>query len=319
MELDAAYQMLPAALRFTVEKAAGHPIYSWYVDVRDGALLYAAVGPAGFCAAWGQQGQREPIADPLRRAIEPANSRWFVESAPSPRGDRGLRRATRPASSGPFDHLDPLFTETFGLLPERTQAFFQEPSAAHPFVTANSFWHAGWRGNTMTFQAWCFAAGEESVSFAHGRKQITLPGNLPWDFVQRALAKVPMKTHATWWARPKVTQAPAIAYTTLGVVPGAPDAEIRARYRALVKQWHPDVASGSRFEVARRFHQIQQAWQAIGSPAARARYDASLTRTRALPISIGRAGWWRAETGDRSLRQRASEAFSRSRPPTAKA
>ncbi len=48
-------------------------------------------------------------------------------------------------------------------------------------------------------------------------------------------------------------------YKTLGVSPGVSDAELRAAYRRLVQQHHPDHNRGSA-ESARRFEEIQEAY-----------------------------------------------------------
>lgn len=51
-------------------------------------------------------------------------------------------------------------------------------------------------------------------------------------------------------------------YRTLGVSPGAPDAEVRAAYRRLVQIHHPDHNHGSA-ESARRFEEVQAAYARV--------------------------------------------------------
>ncbi len=51
-------------------------------------------------------------------------------------------------------------------------------------------------------------------------------------------------------------------YETLGVRPGASDAELRAAYHRLVQLHHPDHNKGSP-ESARRFEEVQQAYAQI--------------------------------------------------------
>lgn len=51
-------------------------------------------------------------------------------------------------------------------------------------------------------------------------------------------------------------------YVTLGVSPGASDAELRAAYRRLVKLHHPDHNNGSA-ESARAFEEVQEAYARI--------------------------------------------------------
>jgi curved DNA-binding protein CbpA len=51
-------------------------------------------------------------------------------------------------------------------------------------------------------------------------------------------------------------------YATLGVTPGASDAELRAAYRRLVQLHHPDHNGGSP-ESARRFEEVQDAYARV--------------------------------------------------------
>lgn len=60
------------------------------------------------------------------------------------------------------------------------------------------------------------------------------------------------------------------AYQILGVEPTASDAEIRKAYRALAKQHHPDKKGGD----AEKFKEVQRAYDKVGTPSARAAYDA---------------------------------------------
>jgi curved DNA-binding protein CbpA len=85
-------------------------------------------------------------------------------------------------------------------------------------------------------------------------------------------------------------------YTTLGVGPGASDAELRAAYRRLVQLHHPDHNGGSP-ESARRFEEVQEAYahvrelrrrgDAAGAPRPGA---ARSTGQRRDPSSSGRPG-----------------------------
>jgi curved DNA-binding protein CbpA len=63
-------------------------------------------------------------------------------------------------------------------------------------------------------------------------------------------------------------------YEILGVAPDATPEEIRAAYRALVKQYHPDVNHDP--DAGERFIAIQQAYETLIDPDARARYDLAL-------------------------------------------
>ncbi len=51
-------------------------------------------------------------------------------------------------------------------------------------------------------------------------------------------------------------------YRTLGVDPGAGEAELRAAYRRLAQRHHPDHNRGS-VESARRFEEVQESWAEI--------------------------------------------------------
>ncbi|WP_120006859.1 J domain-containing protein [Nesterenkonia muleiensis] len=57
-------------------------------------------------------------------------------------------------------------------------------------------------------------------------------------------------------------------YAVLGVAPDADPQSIRAAYRRAAREHHPD-RGGS----AQTFHQVQSAWDVLGSPEARADYD----------------------------------------------
>jgi curved DNA-binding protein CbpA len=68
-------------------------------------------------------------------------------------------------------------------------------------------------------------------------------------------------------------------YRILGLRPGADGKKIKAAYRALVKQFHPDVSTDSRAEP--RTKEINRAYETLGDPEARTVYDAALERRRA--------------------------------------
>jgi DnaJ-class molecular chaperone len=77
-------------------------------------------------------------------------------------------------------------------------------------------------------------------------------------------------------------------YAVLGVGLDASDGDIRAAYRRLVKQYHPDHYGAD----SGPFLQIQQAYAVLSDPAARRDYDLSL---RQPPRDSGRNGYRRAE------------------------
>lgn len=61
-------------------------------------------------------------------------------------------------------------------------------------------------------------------------------------------------------------------YDVLGVARGASEEEIRAAYRRLAKRYHPDFNPGDRAAEA-RFKEISAAYEILGDPEKRARYD----------------------------------------------
>jgi molecular chaperone DnaJ len=67
----------------------------------------------------------------------------------------------------------------------------------------------------------------------------------------------------------------------LGVRPEASDGEIKAAFRKLAKQYHPDLHAGDKRAEA-RFKEVNEAHAILSDPGARAQYDASLLQRRSL-------------------------------------
>ncbi|WP_423923959.1 DnaJ domain-containing protein [Frigoribacterium sp. 2-23] len=85
-----------------------------------------------------------------------------------------------------------------------------------------------------------------------------------------------------------MTPSPASAtpYEVLGVPATASDDELRRAYRRLAREAHPDLGGS-----AESFRRLQQAWDAIGTPEARAAYDRGRSSTgSASPTGTARAG-----------------------------
>ncbi|MCR4435433.1 MAG: molecular chaperone DnaJ [Clostridiales bacterium] len=61
-------------------------------------------------------------------------------------------------------------------------------------------------------------------------------------------------------------------YEVLGVDKSASDADIKKAYRKLAKQYHPDVNPGDKTAEA-KFKEINEAYEVLGDPQKRARYD----------------------------------------------
>jgi len=70
-------------------------------------------------------------------------------------------------------------------------------------------------------------------------------------------------------------------YGALGLRPEARDEEIKAAFRKLAKQHHPDLHAGDK-GAEERFKDVNEAYAILSDPGARARYDAILSQSRSL-------------------------------------
>ena len=68
-------------------------------------------------------------------------------------------------------------------------------------------------------------------------------------------------------------------YATLGLHQRCTDAQIRAGYRVLAKQHHPDINGGSR-EALARTQELNAAYETLSDPERRAAYDAELAESK---------------------------------------
>jgi curved DNA-binding protein CbpA len=75
-------------------------------------------------------------------------------------------------------------------------------------------------------------------------------------------------------------------YEILKVSPKASNAEIKSAYRRLARKLHPDVNGGSE-ETARDFAKIAKAYEILGNPQERARYDQKLLQSQFQKFDSG--------------------------------
>lgn len=73
-------------------------------------------------------------------------------------------------------------------------------------------------------------------------------------------------------------------YETLGIQAGADLAAIKAGYRRMVKQWHPDVCKEQ--DAAEVFRQVQHAFEVLSDPRKKARYDVGLKLEKQAQLNM---------------------------------
>lgn len=76
-------------------------------------------------------------------------------------------------------------------------------------------------------------------------------------------------------------------YDVLGVAPDARHDEIRAAYRRLMRQHHPDRRPGDP-AAEERAREVTAAWAVLGRPSARAAYDRRRAAARVLAPTVAR-------------------------------
>src|SRR5437773_1629514 len=93
-------------------------------------------------------------------------------------------------------------------------------------------------------------------------------------------------------------------YSTLGVAKTATDKEIKQAFRRLARKHHPDVNPGDKAAES-RFKELNEAYEVLGDPAKRKKYDELGTNWRMYEQAAagapggGPAGGWNIHFGDR--------------------
>jgi len=85
-------------------------------------------------------------------------------------------------------------------------------------------------------------------------------------------------------------------YAALGLEASATQREIRAAYRRLARETHPDRTAGDT-ALERRFKRIARAYEVLGDPARRKAYDGRLTWGRFAPPGTGGPASYAVDTG----------------------
>ena len=62
-------------------------------------------------------------------------------------------------------------------------------------------------------------------------------------------------------------------YATLGISKTASQDEIKAAFRRLAKQFHPDIYQGDKKVAEEKFKKIAEAYEILSDPATREQYD----------------------------------------------
>src|SRR3970040_1539616 len=93
-------------------------------------------------------------------------------------------------------------------------------------------------------------------------------------------------------------------YSTLGVTKASTEKEIKQAFRKLARKHHPDVNPGDK-QAETRFKEINEAYEVLGDPAKRQKYDELGANWRAYEQAEARggpnpfAGRWNVNMGGR--------------------
>lgn len=99
-------------------------------------------------------------------------------------------------------------------------------------------------------------------------------------------AVFPRAVLMTWFGATQRPGEAATLYAVLGVSQSASAADIKASWKRLARQWHPDVCREP--DAAGQFRAIQEAWEILGDENRRARYNAGLALEATWKAQNGR-------------------------------
>ncbi|XP_074578413.1 chaperone protein dnaJ 20, chloroplastic-like [Curcuma longa] len=117
----------------------------------------------------------------------------------------------------------------------------------------------------------------------------------PNSLYRSSFSPIPTKTAAAPRFRVSASATPAAQatmYDLLSVSHTAGASEIRAAYRRLALQWHPDAcrSAGEERRYAERFMEAREAYEVLSDPARRRSYDLALSGDRwAAAVGAGPA------------------------------
>ena len=111
------------------------------------------------------------------------------------------------------------------------------------------------------------------------------------------------------------------AYAVLGVGRQVDRDSLKAIYKSMARDWHPDRHQGAgREEAERRFQEISQAYQTLYDPVQRALYDKEIDEAKTAADAAKaarrfRAGTWNTEVPDMRARLRNAKKEEAGMPP----
>lgn len=121
--------------------------------------------------------------------------------------------------------------------------------------------------------------------------------------------------------QPDMTIPEGSAYAVLGVGRSVDPESLKAIYKSLAREYHPDRHQGEgREEAEQKFQEISEAYQTLSDPARRAIYDADIDKAKSAAEAAKaakrfRAGTWNTEVPDVKARLRNAKREDPGMPP----